>query len=63
MPSTLRTQFLMKYNKMSKDKRNEIVLDYNGQPFTWNPIFIEVYNYTRIGQKMLLQLRDEGKLL
>lgn len=62
MPSTLRTQFLIKYKAMSKDERNEVILDYNGQPFTWNPIYIEVFNFTKIGQEMLRQLKDEGKL-
>lgn len=61
MPSTLRTRFMLKYRSMSKEQRME-VMQFDGQPCTWNVFMIEIYNYTKMGQEMLRQLNKEGKL-
>lgn len=55
-------RFLQKYKYLSREERCEIILEFHGEPYTWNPIMIEVRNDTAIGEKMLEQLVEEGKL-
>lgn len=61
MSSTLRTQFLIKYRAMTKEERLE-VMQFDGQPCTWDVFMIEIYNFTKMGQQMLKQLKVENKL-
>lgn len=58
----LRQQFLDKYRALDKEQRREIVLWYHEQPYTWNPIWVEVENTTVVGYNMLKQMAAEGTL-
>lgn len=58
----LRTVFIRLYKGMPPSYRSRIVLELDGQPYTWNPIYVEVYNNTALGIRMLEKLNLEGKI-
>lgn len=58
----LRRQFLRIYKQMAPQERRKLVLELNGEPYTWNPIYIEVVNSTRMATVMLDALKEQGTL-
>lgn len=54
----LRTQFKKVFANLPIGLRRDIILVFDGQPVTWNVIWIEVNGPTEIGDKMLLQLKE-----
>lgn len=58
----LHQRFLEKFNKLNKEERAEIVLYFHDQPYTWNPIWVEVYNKTAMSNLMLAKMEEEGTI-
>ena len=58
----LHQRFMLRYNKLNKKQRAELVLEFEGEPYTWNPIYIEVYNKTSLSHRLLAAMLKEGKL-
>lgn len=58
----IRSQFIRKYKSLTKKKRDQMILFFNGEPYTWNPIYVEVKAKSKLGMEMLHQLRREKKL-
>lgn len=56
-----RQKFMRKYEAMSQEERLEQMM-FEGEPCTWNVFYIEIYNQTASGDRMLQQLFDRGKL-
>lgn len=46
-------KFLELYKKLSKEERDTIVLYYGSEPYTWNPIWVEVINDTKMSKELL----------
>lgn len=57
----LKSKFMAKYNQMSKEERMEI-LWFRNQPYTWNPIWLEVSSDTKMGDQFL-EFLEENNLI
>lgn len=61
LPS-LRHEFLRIYKAMRPIARRKVILQHAGFPYTWNPIYIEVRNNTKMADDMLVALKEQGTL-
>lgn len=61
-PLSLHERFLAKYFNLDKSERRQIILYFHDQPFTWNPIWIEVSNKTAMSNLMLAKMEEEGTI-
>lgn len=61
-PLDLSERFMQKYFNLDGDFRKHIVLQFRGEPYTWNPIWVEVCNKTKLGNLMLEQMAKEGTI-
>ena len=54
------SRFLKIYANLPTKIRNGIVVVVDGEPYTWNAVYIEVVNNTKLGQVMYKKLIDMG---
>ncbi len=59
----IKKDFLENYEKLTPNERIVVVMYFNGQPYTWNPVWLEVTQNTDIGEEMLEQWRFYQTLL
>lgn len=52
----MREGFLKIYADIPSSLRKEIVIVLDGEPYTWNAVFVEVYNKTGLGERLLKEL-------
>lgn len=52
---TIKEKFIKKYKSLTKGEKNTIMMYFNGEPYTWNPVWLEVSQGTPMGDKMLEQ--------
>ena len=50
------SRFLSIYANLPEKLRNGIVVVVDGKPYTWNAVYIEIINGTKLGQAMYTKL-------
>jgi UV DNA damage repair endonuclease len=58
----LREKFLVMYPKITDSLRDEIIVLNDGKTYSWNTVYFEVKNKTKLAQKLLNSLREVGLL-
>ena len=53
----LKEEFLKRYANLPLMTRKEIILVLDDEPLTWNSAYVEVYNNTPKGEKILKRLQ------
>jgi hypothetical protein len=48
--------FLQVYANLPKKLREQIVVVIDGQPMTWNAVYVEVEAGTQLGERIIIQL-------
>jgi predicted transcriptional regulator len=54
----LREDFIKAYSNIPLNLRKEIIVVLDGEPLTWNAAYVEVYNETEKGERLLNKLEE-----
>ncbi len=60
--SNLKEKFCNAYSNLPDSLRREIIAVIDGEPYTWNSIFFEVNNNTKLSEELLNTLSELGTL-
>lgn len=55
---TIREKFLKIYEKLPPDEKRQIIIILKNQPYSWNVVYVEVFNKTKMSEVMLKKLHD-----
>lgn len=58
----LKEEFFKVYANLPIEERNNVVVVIDKQPISWNIAYLEIKNYTKLGQQILKTLKDLGIL-
>lgn len=53
-----REKFLKIYYNLPLKIREEVIVDFEGKPLSWNAAYIEIKNKTKIGETILEKLSE-----
>lgn len=53
-----RESFLKTYSNLPLKTREEVIVVIDGKPITWDSVYKEVKNNTKMGERILIKLKD-----
>ncbi|MDP3728240.1 MAG: hypothetical protein Q8R18_02180 [bacterium] len=57
-----RDKFLKAYANLPEPEREQVIVIIDGKTYTWNVAFTEISNNTKLGDKIITQLKNLGIL-